>query len=154
MLGVALGAVGGVVRGAVGVGAGSRGGGGGGGQRGAVGAGAGSRGGGGWWGGGGAMGVGAGSRGGGASRGGTGRRGDGCWEPRRVKLSGMITPPAATSNTEQNTGVMYMSFVISGSTYRQTYKIYRPLGNKIVDDSDTVRALPVGAAPTTSLFST
>ena len=98
MLGAALGAVDGVVRGAMGVGAGSRGGGGGGGQRGAVGAGAGSRGGGGWWGGGGAMGVGAGSRGGGASRGGTGRRGGGCWEPRRVKLSGMITPPAAATS--------------------------------------------------------
>ena len=39
--------------------------------------------------------------------------------------------------------------------YRQTYDISRTLvGNKIVDLSDIVGASPVGAAPTTSSFST
>ena len=70
MLGAAEGAVGGVLRGAVGVGAGSRGGGGGGGQRGAVGVGAGSGGGGGGGGQRGAVGVGAGGCGGAGGGGG------------------------------------------------------------------------------------
>ena len=40
-------------------------------------------------------------------------------------------------------------------TYRQTSNISRTLvGNKIVDNSDVVEASPVGAAPTTSSFST
>ena len=40
-------------------------------------------------------------------------------------------------------------------TYRKTSNISRTLvGNKIVDNSDVVGASPVGAAPTTSLFST
>ena len=40
-------------------------------------------------------------------------------------------------------------------TYRKTSNISRTLvGNKIVDNSDVVRASPVGAAPTTSSFST
>ena len=39
--------------------------------------------------------------------------------------------------------------------YRKTYDISRTLvGNKIVDNSDVVGASPVGAAPTTSSFST
>ena len=39
--------------------------------------------------------------------------------------------------------------------YRKTYNISRTLvGNKIVDNSDIVGASPVGAAPTTSSFST
>ena len=39
--------------------------------------------------------------------------------------------------------------------YRKTSKIRRtPVGNKIVDHSDVVGASPVGAAPTTSSFST
>ena len=39
--------------------------------------------------------------------------------------------------------------------YRQTSNIIRTLvGNKIVDHSDVVGASPVGAAPTTSSFST
>ena len=39
--------------------------------------------------------------------------------------------------------------------YRQTFNISRTLvGNKIVDHSDVVGALPVGTAPTTSSFST
>ena len=41
------------------------------------------------------------------------------------------------------------------SKYRKTSNIRRTLvGNKIVDNSDVVGALPVGAAPTTSSFST
>ena len=40
-------------------------------------------------------------------------------------------------------------------SYRQTSNTRRTLvGNKIVDHSDVVGALPVGAAPTTSSFST
>ena len=39
--------------------------------------------------------------------------------------------------------------------YRKTPNISRTLeGNKIVDNSDAVGASPVGAAPTTSSFST
>ena len=39
--------------------------------------------------------------------------------------------------------------------YRENYNISRTLaGNKIVDNSDVVGASPVGAAPTTSSFST
>ena len=39
--------------------------------------------------------------------------------------------------------------------YRKTSNISRTLvGNKIVDQSDVVGASPVGAAPTTSSFST
>ena len=39
--------------------------------------------------------------------------------------------------------------------YRKTSNISRTLiGNKIVDNSDVVEALPVGAAPTTSSFLT
>ena len=40
-------------------------------------------------------------------------------------------------------------------SYRKTSSISRTLvGNKIVDNSDVVGASPVGAAPTTSSFST
>ena len=40
-------------------------------------------------------------------------------------------------------------------SYRKVSNISRTsLGNKIVDHSDVVRALPVGAAPTTTSFST
>ena len=39
--------------------------------------------------------------------------------------------------------------------YRKTFNISRTLvGNEIVDNSDVVGAPPVGAAPTTSSFST
>ena len=40
------------------------------------------------------------------------------------------------------------------SSYRQVSNISRTLGNKIVDHSDVIGASPVGAAPTTSSFST
>ena len=44
---------------------------------------------------------------------------------------------------------------MSGGYYRKTSNISRTLvGNKIVDNSDVVGASPVGAAPTTSSFST
>ena len=40
-------------------------------------------------------------------------------------------------------------------TYRKTSNISRTLvGNKIVDNSDVIGASPIGAAPTTSSFST
>ena len=38
--------------------------------------------------------------------------------------------------------------------YRKISRYKRTLGNKIVDHSDVVGASPVGAAPTTSSFST
>ena len=45
--------------------------------------------------------------------------------------------------------------VQDNNEYRQVSKIRRTLiGNKIVDHSDVVGASPVGAAPTTSSFST
>ena len=41
------------------------------------------------------------------------------------------------------------------NTYRKTSGISRTLvGNKIIDNSDVVGASPVGAAPTTSSYST
>ena len=44
---------------------------------------------------------------------------------------------------------------IDNQVYRQVSNIRRVLvGNKMVDHSDVVGALPVGAAPTTSSFST
>ena len=43
----------------------------------------------------------------------------------------------------------------SSIAYRKTSNISRTLvGDKIVDNSDVVGALPVGTAPTTSSFST
>ena len=49
------------------------------------------------------------------------------------------------------TNFQYVRFAI----YRKTYNIRRILvGNKIIDHSDVVGASPVGAAPTTSSFST
>ena len=49
----------------------------------------------------------------------------------------------------------YMRGSTSMSNYRQVSNIRRTLeGNKIVDHSDVVGASPVGAAPTTSSFST
>ena len=45
--------------------------------------------------------------------------------------------------------------VVSVFYYRQVFNISRTLlGNKIVDHSDVVGASPVGAAPTSSSFST
>ena len=44
---------------------------------------------------------------------------------------------------------------IKNNEYRKTSNISRTLaGNKIVDHSDVIGASPVGAAPTTSSFST
>ena len=50
----------------------------------------------------------------------------------------------------------YYAFQMSSLyMYRKTSSISRTLvGNKIVDNSDVVGASPVGAAPTTSSFST
>ena len=48
-----------------------------------------------------------------------------------------------------------MVFACYGRTYRKTSNISRTLVvSKIVDNSDVVGAAPVGAAPTTSSFST
>ena len=47
------------------------------------------------------------------------------------------------------------SCLVAAKKYRETSNISRTLvGNKIVDNSDVVGASPVGAAPTTSSFST
>ena len=44
---------------------------------------------------------------------------------------------------------------VAHTSYRKTSSISRTLvGNKIIDNSDVVGASPVGAAPTTSSFST
>ena len=46
-------------------------------------------------------------------------------------------------------------FILSQKKYRKTSNISRTLvGNEIVYNSDVVGASPVGAAPTTSSFST
>ena len=48
-----------------------------------------------------------------------------------------------------------MPYGICGHNYHQTSNISRTLvGNEIIDHSDVVGASPVGAAPTTSSFST
>ena len=48
-----------------------------------------------------------------------------------------------------------MAYDIYNVYYRKTSNISRTLvGSKIVDNSDAVGASPVGAAPTTSSFST
>ena len=44
--------------------------------------------------------------------------------------------------------------IAANTNYRKVSNIRRTLGNKIVDHSDVVGASPVGAAPTTSSFST
>ena len=50
---------------------------------------------------------------------------------------------------------IYKSDKVNNNTYRQVSNIRRILvGNQIVDHSDVVGASPVGAAPTTSSFST
>ena len=54
-----------------------------------------------------------------------------------------------------STTVSTLGFYLIKVTYRQVSNIRRTLlGNKIVDHSDVVGASPVGAAPTTSSFST
>ena len=51
--------------------------------------------------------------------------------------------------------VPYIHLLFKHGNYRKTSNISRTLvGNKIVDNSDVVGASPVGAAPTTSSFST
>ena len=50
--------------------------------------------------------------------------------------------------------VSYTPLSITQNKYRQISNISRTLYNKIVDHSDAVGASPVGAAPTTSSFST
>ena len=52
-------------------------------------------------------------------------------------------------------GTFYLLSRFNIYSYRETSNIRRTLvGNKIVDHSDVVGASPVGAAPTTSSFST
>ena len=60
------------------------------------------------------------------------------------------------SSEESTTSRHPASWIIKNiSNYRKTSNISCTLvGNKIVDNSDVVGALPVGAAPTTSSLST
>ena len=59
------------------------------------------------------------------------------------------------NNHVSNTQSTYLNCQWSYDMYRKTSNIRRTLvGNKIVDHSDVVGASPVGAAPTTSSFST
>ena len=55
----------------------------------------------------------------------------------------------------ENVRTHSVTLILNGDVYRQVSNIRRTLvGNKIVDHSDVVGASPVGAAPTTSSFST
>ena len=62
----------------------------------------------------------------------------------------------AVNNKSQIMGWLKQAYgPIYNNNYRKTSNISRTLvGNKIVDNSDVVGASPVGAAPTTSSFST
>ena len=52
-------------------------------------------------------------------------------------------------------GLVDLEYSCSDEEYRETSNIRHTIvGNKIVDHSDVVGASPVGAAPTTSSFST
>ena len=46
------------------------------------------------------------------------------------------------------------TYIIGDINYHQTSNLSHTLGNKIVDHRDIVGAVPVGAAPTISSFST
>ena len=51
--------------------------------------------------------------------------------------------------------MVYYNMILRDKDYRKVSNTSRTLvGNKIVDHSDVVGASPVGAAPTTSSFST
>ena len=67
-------------------------------------------------------------------------------------LSGHLQPLHADVDHPMDNGLLLRKFQ---AIYRKTFNIRRTLvGNKIVDHSDVVGASPVGAAPTTSSFST
>ena len=60
-----------------------------------------------------------------------------------------------TVSFHDNNGSSLHAFTAVEGDYRKTSNIRRTLvGNKIVDHSDVAGASPVGAAPTTSSFST
>ena len=75
-------------------------------------------------------------------------------EVMMVRGSERVTKANGLSRTtDTDVHVIHRCHVIV--TYRKTSNISRTLvGNKIVDNSDVVGASPVGAAPTTSSFST
>ena len=59
------------------------------------------------------------------------------------------------SHEDTNNSYNVLSRFIKMWQYRKTSNVSRTLvGNEIVDNSDVVGASPVGAAPTTSSFST
>ena len=71
---------------------------------------------------------------------------------RKMLLASINLTPAFFNYVQR---YFYFTDNLSKSTYRQVSNIRRNLvGNKIVDHSDVVGASPVGAAPTTSSFST
>ena len=66
-----------------------------------------------------------------------------------IRITLLVLGPGTSETTLKNMG-KYILW-----SYRKTSNISRTLvGNIIVDNSDAVGALPVGAAPTTSSFST
>ena len=70
-------------------------------------------------------------------------------------LQSCIKPSISFLNIEMLQLLEFMKKYIQITEYRQVSNIRRTLiGNKIVDHSDIVGASPVGAAPTTSSFST
>ena len=72
-----------------------------------------------------------------------------CWWPGDASSQDISIPGIDPVFLEDS------SFSTSNVKYRQVFNIRRTLeGNKIVDHSDVVGASPVGAAPTTSSFST
>ena len=74
------------------------------------------------------------------------------WEVRHGGLLGLKYLLAVREVSSES---MMYSYKLFDATYRQTSNIRLILiGNKIVDHSDVVGASPVGAAPTTSSFST
>ena len=67
----------------------------------------------------------------------------------------MITENASENFVSEMAAILSRERWLKRGTYRKTSSISRTLvGNKIVDNSDVVGASPVGAAPTTSSFST
>ena len=70
-------------------------------------------------------------------------------EENKHAFTSYVIPP----DWQGKGGLNYPSY--KTSNYRKTSNISRTLvGSKIVDNSDVVGASPVGAAPTTSSFST
>ena len=76
---------------------------------------------------------------------------------RIIGLTLVLHPPGCLSQNLILISHAYPGFVVhwSRDNYRKVFNIRRTLiDNEIIDHSDVVGASPVGAAPTTSSFST